>query len=70
VGRSRRRNGGDRQPCDGNESHQCLFHIVTFLSEPSFHATSGENLTFRGTFHISLERSMNAVAAFRHCKMK
>jgi hypothetical protein len=45
VGWSRRRNGGDRKSRDSNESHQCSFHNVTFLSTPSF-SPSGENLTF------------------------
>jgi hypothetical protein len=69
VGRTRCRDCRDRQPCDGNDSHQGLLHDVTFLSTPSFPEASGESLTFQGSFHNSLERSMNALVAFRHNKM-
>jgi hypothetical protein len=42
---------------------------LPFSRRQVFPDASGESLTFWGTFHNSLERSMNGPAAFRHNKM-
>jgi hypothetical protein len=42
---------------------------LPFSRRQVFPEANGENLTFQGTFHNPLERSMNALAGIRHHKM-